>query len=99
MTVESLERKVRRANRLAAAALVVSVIALVACGLIRRDSQAKPVSAEDIEQRVYDRLLGEVSAELKPVYRDFEIEINPTPTSFSELIKPLTEIRSAEPPP
>lgn len=99
MTTHSVDLQIRRTNRLAAAALVVSAVALVACGLIRRDSQAKAVSAEDIQQRVYDRLLGEVAAELRPVYRDFEIEINPTPTSFGELIKPLAGIRGAAPSP
>lgn len=97
--MESPDRRLRRANRLAAAALVVSVVSLAGSALILRDAQSHAASPEEVEQRVYDRLLGEVAAELEPVYRDFEIEINPTPTSFRELIKPLTGIRSAGPPP
>jgi hypothetical protein len=94
--MESPDRRLRRANRLAAAALVVSVVSLAGSVVIFRDSQVNAVSTEEVSQRVYDRLLGEVAAELEPVYRDFELESPLHPKSFRELLNPMIGVWDAE---
>ena len=47
---------------------------------------------EELAQRVYQRILGEVWREVKPVYEEYDLDTRTRPDSFGALLTPLLSL-------
>ncbi len=70
-------------------ALVVAFVALGLAMFAAFHQPETPVGEAVIEQRVYERIVREVHAELKPAYADFGVEIKGRPESLQDVLRPL----------
>ena len=75
-------------------AWVAVVLALAACVMAAYAINiGKPSeTAADVGDRVYQRIVAEVRAEVLPVYEDFGIEMPPDAASVRELLRPLLSV-------
>lgn len=76
-------------------AIVSLIIATVSLVLSWRDQDRSIDEGElaQVEKKIYQRILNEVWQEIKPVYEDFHIKVQPTPTSFREMMNPLISVK------
>ena len=75
-------------------ALVISTTTLV---LELRERNNREEDAKVNQEIVYRRILGEVWQEFKPVYKDFQINMQSEPRSFHDVLEPMIGIQQQKP--